>query len=342
MAGRNPSLIERDKKMAELASAGLCKSDIADRLGIPAHTVGSWAILFGVKLARKANVKSQRMALREIGRLDKANRFAELYKAGSSMNEIAEKEGITRQRVHQLLKSIGVSSKDSGAKRSRLENAIEAQQAKDANCLKKYGVTRAEWKHLIEIDAIKRYRSQKRNAKNRGIPFDLTIKQWASIWMESGHYEQCGKGIGAYVMSRIGDSGGYTVGNVEIKTAVENSREAVNQWLGKTKKLPVGVFCNYPGTSKPYITKFGKVSLGCHETPELAAAFRSEYIKNNHLDGAVGIGRGRGWTFVKRLKRNPYVCQITGMKQARFATQSEAESYYKSKTAEIRASRGIS
>ena len=67
-----------------------------------------------------------------------------------------------------------------------------------------------------------KYACHKSKAKSRGIEFNLTYEQWWDIWQQSGKWDQRGKGKGSYVMSRIGDKGGYTLGNVFIQSNSDN------------------------------------------------------------------------------------------------------------------------
>jgi hypothetical protein len=71
-----------------------------------------------------------------------------------------------------------------------------------------------------------RYRQHKGNAKRRGVPFDLTFEQWLDVWKSSGHFDARGnKTRDGYVMARKDDRGGYTVGNVSIKSNAANTAE---------------------------------------------------------------------------------------------------------------------
>jgi hypothetical protein len=62
-------------------------------------------------------------------------------------------------------------------------------------------------------------------------------------------------------------------------------------------------------------------------------------VKRSSVTGAANrtslFGSGRGWTYVTKSKRKPYCVQIRGLKQNNFATQEEAESFYKTTTAAI-------
>lgn len=64
--------------------------------------------------------------------------------------------------------------------------------------------------------------TQKSNAQQRGVPFLLTFEQWKSIWIESGKWEQRGRGGDKYCMCRNGDAGAYEVGNVFIDLGSRN------------------------------------------------------------------------------------------------------------------------
>lgn len=75
-------------------------------------------------------------------------------------------------------------------------------------------------------DANKKYRGQMSHSKTRNIPFTLTFDEWITIWLDSGHWHERGKGKGTYVMSRRGDKGGYELGNVFIQSNLDNVLQA--------------------------------------------------------------------------------------------------------------------
>ena len=77
----------------------------------------------------------------------------------------------------------------------------------------------------------RRYIDQKRNAAQRGIPFELTFEEWLKIWADSGHFHERGRNAGQYVMGRIGDRGPYAVDNVLILQHEVNDSAA---GLGRT------------------------------------------------------------------------------------------------------------
>jgi hypothetical protein len=77
----------------------------------------------------------------------------------------------------------------------------------------------------------KTYTQHKSNAKRRGIEFKLTLDEWKQIWIDSGKWDQRGRGADKYCMCRIGDQGCYEVGNVFIGLGKINVRDGN---LGKT------------------------------------------------------------------------------------------------------------
>jgi hypothetical protein len=264
--------------------------------------------------------------------------MASMYRQGLTLECIGDEHGVSRQCVHQILKRMGIDPSEGGQKkRSALSKSIKASRS-DAKCMTTYGVSREEYERLRAIGAVRAFKEHKKNSILRGIAFSFILADWWAVWRDSGKFEQRGRTKFGYVMSRIKDTGGYEVGNVCIKTLQENSREAVKQWYGHTKTLPCGVFELFPGSAKPFLAKFGRKSLGYHATAEQADAARKTYMAEHNVRSSA-LGKGRGWTYIKRNKSKPYMCQVSGLKQVSFATQQEAEAFYKSTTARLIAER---
>lgn len=70
-----------------------------------------------------------------------------------------------------------------------------------------------------------KYMHQRYAAKGRGIEWEISFPEWVAVWMESGHFEDRGKGKGKYCMARHGDTGPYKIGNVSIQPYQKNSSE---------------------------------------------------------------------------------------------------------------------
>jgi hypothetical protein len=75
------------------------------------------------------------------------------------------------------------------------------------------------------LDARKKFSAHKSNAKRRGIEFNLTFDEWKQIWLNSGKWDQRGRGAEKYCMCRIGDKGAYSVENVFIGQGKHNVSE---------------------------------------------------------------------------------------------------------------------
>jgi len=81
---------------------------------------------------------------------------------------------------------------------------------------------------ILDLKMRQAYSQHKYYSKTRGIRFNLTLDEWKAVWVESGHFNDRGKGKGKYVMARKGpDIGPYEVGNVIIKLATDNTSEFI-------------------------------------------------------------------------------------------------------------------
>ena len=113
----------------------------------------------------------------------------------------------------------------------------------------------------------KKYYSHKSSAKQRDLEFLLTFDEWCDIWEESGKWENRGCGKDQYCMARYFDNGGYTLGNVRIRTNKQNREEwshvcAANKikyesildtWKERAKMLDPSLI----DEDAPYMPKYG-------------------------------------------------------------------------------------
>jgi hypothetical protein len=163
------------------------------------------------------------------------------------------------------------------------------------------------------------YRTQRHNARNRGIPFLLTFEQWLTIWQDSGKLAQRGRGVGKFCMSRRGDAGAYEVGNVFIQAHTANSREGCHAG-NDSKALPVGVQLKYPGGANPYRATAGARVLGHFSTAADAEAARAAHYAAH----PKRIRTGRGFSFKAGKFETTYRHRYVG----RFDTEEEAGAAY--------------
>jgi hypothetical protein len=171
-------------------------------------------------------------------RAAKALDMAERYEAGSTLQEIGDFYGITRERVRQIIKEeLGMTGKDGGAAARGREKAKARAARIDVNCIRRHGITHAELKAIKAEHGYKpwdRFNSQRGNAATRGIEWKLTFGEWWSIWQKSGKWPERARGSG-YVMARHGDRGPYAPGNVKIIAAKLNSSEYIRRFWSEVR-----------------------------------------------------------------------------------------------------------
>lgn len=213
---QNP-LIE---KIRELASQGLTRQQVADDVGVKYAYVSLLGAEHGITFARQAWSGAKRKPdSREF-------QMAALYTSGKTLNEIGQEFGITRERVRQLLaRFFGINAQDGGAHKRSIDNRSEIEAKRDAKSLKKWGCSYDDYANLRALKKPTRvFGRQKNSARQRGIEWNLTLWQWWSIWQQSGHWTNRGRGNG-YQMCRKGDQGPYSVDNVYIASGVKNIQD---------------------------------------------------------------------------------------------------------------------
>lgn len=165
----------------------------------------------------------------------------EMFIAGAVQQAIGSKFGITESRVCQILKRDGVSRNDGGgllnARRRAAQTAARRAAVLDEKALREFGCTHAQLQTLRAMGRGKRcpitaFFEQRLNAKNRGVPWNLTLWQWWGIWRDSGKWGVRGKSGNGHCMGRYFDVGTYEVGNVYICTIGRNIRDyhAMRNW----------------------------------------------------------------------------------------------------------------
>ena len=211
------------------------------------------------------------------------------YRSGLTLQQIGDQHNVTRERVRQIMLKGGIATTEGGGRIKSARNKDKRVKLIESRCYLKYGLTRAEWK---EVGARGRqgWREHKRNAGYRGLDFTLTLYDWWAIWKESGQFEFRGRGIGKYCMSRIGDEGGYTQGNVYITTIQNNGRECRTKHKGMTV-FRGGVYCLYPCGARPWAAKYSKFLIGLYAHEADARAARAEYMAINNLPKATKTKR---------------------------------------------------
>ena len=165
--------------------------------------------------------------------------MAGMYREGRTLQEVGDQFGITRERVRQILISIGVKWSDGGSHVVSLANEAKrkanAAAAKDLRRMSAYGCNQADfirWNGGVPNadygTPAASYKSQKHNALNCGYVWLITFPQWAQIWMESGKWGERGLARDMYVLGRKDRLKPFTADNVEVVSLGQNS--AKNDW----------------------------------------------------------------------------------------------------------------
>lgn len=241
---------ETDRKIAKiklLASKGRTRQQIADEIGISYQCV--------TLLGKRNSVKFVRSGLKT--KPDhREYKMAALYTSGKTLNEIGQEFNLTRERVRQLLtKYFGIGWQDGGNHKRAIDKREKFEARRNAKSLKRWGCSWSDYAKLRALGKPTRaFTSQRRNAMERGIPWELSLWQWWSIWQESGQWVSRGRGTG-YQMCRRGDQGPYSVDNVYIATGAKNIQD---YWAdvksgARTRQISIRQLNSSPERSKASI-----------------------------------------------------------------------------------------
>lgn len=202
--------------LTQFAASGFTMAETANEAGMSYGAIAMYSRRYGIKFLRPA----------ESGPSERSERMASLYKSGQTLEQIGAEYGVTRERVRQIIKKHhGLTAKHGGASKTTKEKRKKFYADRDARSMKKWGCPWSQYVILRDMGSpTAAYSRQRVNAAHRGIEWDLTLWQWWTIWQESGHWDERGRGR-AYQMCRIRDSGPYSVGNVYIATGVENMKD---------------------------------------------------------------------------------------------------------------------
>ncbi len=163
-----------------------------------------------------------------------------MFQHGRTLEEIGIHFYVSRQRIQQILKEFGLSSKDGGyAIQPKKSHYVYANT--ESRIRRIYGISREEQLAIRKefgYVPFQIFHEQIRNSRIRNIKFLLTFGQWWNIWQSSGHWESRGRKSGQYVMSRFGDVGAYIVDNVRICTSGANHAEYHNR-VGHKCSAPI-------------------------------------------------------------------------------------------------------
>jgi len=203
-------------ELTKFAASGFTMQETATETDLSYAAVGMYSRKYDIKFHRPVeSIPSER-----------SERMAALYKSGKTLEQIGTEYGITRERVRQIInKHHGLTAKHGGKMKTAREKRKQVYAARDARSMKKWGCPWSQYVILRDMRKPTRaFFEQKRNAGSRNIGWELTLWQWWTIWQESGHWEERGRGHG-YQMCRVRDAGPYAVNNVYIATGPENMKD---------------------------------------------------------------------------------------------------------------------
>lgn len=169
---------------------------------------------------------------------------------------------------------------------------IKDPAKRERNSLRLFGCSEAE---AIAINggaptrdpnsAAVRYLHQRTTAGLRGIEWDISFPDWMRIWLNSGHWEDRGVGVGRYCMARHGDIGPYSATNVSIQLCTDNSRDGIRKARpamneNPSRKAGCGRGWTYRAeAAKPYQVMVRKTYVGCYATQcEAESAYRAAVV----------------------------------------------------------------
>jgi hypothetical protein len=159
-----------------------------------------------------------------------------MYREGRTLQEIGDRFGITRERVRQLIRPLGVTRADGGIHIAAVENQrrreVRASASREARSMSTYGCSYAEAKRLNYGMAFSdvgspafAYMRDRCNHTRRGKTFELTFPQWSDLFEAAGGVFNRGRFAEGLVLSLRDKRGNFVMGNVRVITLSENTRE---------------------------------------------------------------------------------------------------------------------
>lgn len=212
------------------------KDAAAQALGVNVNTLRSRLYAWRIK-NRKARARSAPRRAPQVVRRSRSERraarnqrveeMAALYRDGLTLLEIGEKYAVSRQRVQQLLATVGVGYKDGGRYARGVRKRAGLLAAREQACISKNGMGLAEYTAARKTlgasgaSASKAFWEQRRNMRRFGYEWTLTFAEWWNVWQLSGQWDRRGRGADACWLVRKNNTGAYSDGNVEVARAAD-------------------------------------------------------------------------------------------------------------------------
>ena len=142
---------------------------------------------------------------------------------------------------------------------------------------------------MIKNQHLKAYTQQKSNAKQRGVEFFITFEEWKQVWLDSGKWDERGRGAEKFCMCRIGDVGCYSVANVFIGLGKHNVRDGN---IGKLDSNETRQKKSQSMRGKPHLWSVGDKNP--MHRPEVKAKLSAKIGGANHYK-AIGVTTPEGF-----------------------------------------------
>lgn len=229
--------------IAEMYRSGKTQAEVGASFGISGGRVCQ--ILRGLGVTAKDRPKYGVGApgnYKRIVQVSSHQTMIDMYKSGSTLENIGGAYGISRERVRQILTSLGIGRMDGGSTMkclSKVGDKVDAARARNERretyWRAKWGMSLADYAAHVDqygstvdpASPMSKYKQQRGNAKRRGIAWNFTFPEWWGAWQESGKWDQRALTKDGYVMARWGDGEvPYSVGTVHICTQSENAKES--------------------------------------------------------------------------------------------------------------------
>lgn len=163
---------------------------------------------------------------------DRAIAMASMIKEGSTLEEVGDLYGLTKERVRQIIKPLGVTGKHGQSMRAEKNAAKKNQRLEQARNLKAMKYWGVDHKRLMRLKKhnpadVKGYEQQRNNSLRRGVEWRLSIDEWMDMWKRSGKKRWKGRGANKYVLTRKRGRGPFSVENCIVAKQQDSSRSFI-------------------------------------------------------------------------------------------------------------------
>lgn len=120
----------------------------------------------------------------------------DMYVSGLTYREIGEIYGVSRQRIHQILKPFGITWVDGGAHLISQKRLAEYEARLEAKIQDKYQITLSDYREFMangyKYSWIRAYQNHRNNHKKDG--YNLSFKDWWEFLSSHDNYEDYARG----------------------------------------------------------------------------------------------------------------------------------------------------